>query len=331
MFKDFLKKLYSVSYTGSSTEVPKKIIKLLGIKIEFVDSKASFKQQVACSNNNSVTLFYSMLKNLNEDDLFCIKYTDMIFILSKGCEILEYKFFMDYVIPSGFASHLFEIIKLDRSSFLYKSHIDRIKNGEFLWKYVDRKYFIGHSFLSHKDGNIYIHNSHVKESQMAESEAKLRHVPLDTKRLYIPGKTVSDYLKNKPYSEKKTIIEQLIEYVFSEYKDQNNPDKISGKLFDCHLDNFIYSKNRSFHFVDFDLESRESLDKNYCIYYMLFYYNKKLYNEMLEKYNLEDKHSFYQDHFSVYKQEQKQNFKPTNEHKELRKKYFTSIGFESEL
>lgn len=110
-------------------------------------------------------ILYSYLQNCADDDLFCLRTGNVIYILSKGCLKLDFKFLQNYIISPGFKLNILEIIKLDKDSILYKEHYERIQNLEFLWKYIERYYYIGHSFIS-EDKNtkeIYINNSYIKE------------------------------------------------------------------------------------------------------------------------------------------------------------------------
>lgn len=319
-----LNKIFSIEKSGS-----RKIIKIFGLKIKLLDLKPEIYTLSATSNKNTLALLYNQLNFASDDDLFCLKSGNLLFIIHKGCLNLDYKFFKDYVLPSGFQHNFIELIKLDKASVLYKEHIPRVTLGEFLWKYVERYYFIAHSFISMDgEGNVFINSSYVPEENQVKSSFKIQHVPLVSKRKYINGITVAQYLEGKTLDEKFVIVDKLLNYLFSTYKDQLDPDKISGNLFDCHLNNFLIGEDGQFHFIDFDLKCTEALDKGYCIYFMLYKYNIDLYKRMLDAYGLEDKNAYYANNFSIYKQPSVQNGKSiiTKEHVELQKKYFGDLG-----
>lgn len=325
MLNKLLDAIYNRKIDGART-----IITVLGIKFKFYDIKKELCYEGFNLNKNTVQVLYSHLQNASEEDLFCLRTHNIIFIMQKGCTNLDYKFFQDYIIQQGLRRNILEFIKLDRESILYKEHICRVVNGEFLWKYVERYYYISHSFISEdaKTGEVYINSSYVKEKDMIKSEYKIQHVPRISKRKYIKGITVGDYIQNKSKVEKFLIVDKLLNYIFSTYRAKEDSIKVSGELFDCHLQNFLIAEDGQFHFVDFDLKCTESLDRGYCIYFMLYKYDLELYKKMLKKYQLPDKHKYYENNFSIYKQPLKQNGKNvvTYEHKKLQRKYFSDEG-----
>lgn len=92
--------------------------------------------------------------------------------------------------------------------------------------------------------------------------------------------------------------------------------------------NFIIGEDSQFHFIDFDLKCTESIDRNYCIYFMLYNYDIDLYKKMLSKYGYNDRHKYYEKNFSIYRQPPIQNGKSiiTQHHKRLQQKYFSDEG-----
>ena len=326
MIRNFLDCIFSID--NQKGEDARKVITLLGIKVKLKDLKTDIYRRTVILNRNTLQILYNQLPLSAEDDLFCLRAKDIIFIFNKGVLNLDYRFFQDYVVLYGFSTDILELIKLEKTSVLYKEHIDRLKNGEFCWKYVDRNYYIGHAFISQQDGDIYIHSSYVKEKDMPCNESAIRHVPAETKRKYIKGVTVGDYLKNKPEDFKVNVILKLLDYVFKTYADGNNREKVSGRLLDCHLYNFILGDDGKFYFVDFDLESTKSLDRAYCIFFMLYYYDSKLYKLILEKFGYQDKHNYYEKHFVKPKNNPKIKTKlvQSEEHRKLLQKFFTDSG-----
>lgn len=326
MIRKFLDSVFSVKRLDGQSS--RKVLTLLGVKIKFYDPKIDLYRRNVIQNRNNLLLLFNQLAYADEKDLFCIRGNNIIFIFNKGVLKLDYKFFQDYVVLFGFSNELYELIKPDKNSLLYKEHIARLKKGEFCWKYVDRTYYIGHSFISCEGNDIYINSSYVKEKDMPCNESAIRHVPAETKRKYIKGVTVGDYLKNKPEDFKVNVILKLLDYVFKTYADGNNREKVSGRLLDCHLYNFILGDDGKFYFVDFDLESTKSLDRAYCIFFMLYYYDSKLYKLILEKFGYQDKHHYYEKHFVKPKNNPKIKTKlvQSEEHRKLLQKYFTDSG-----
>ena len=317
--------VYSKKIDGART-----VITVLGIKLKLYDLRYELSYESYNLNKNTIQVLYAHLQSSNEDDLFCLKTHYLTFVLHKNCLKLDYKFFQDYIIQQGLSRNILEFIKLDKASILYQEHINRVQNGEFLWKYVERYYYISHSFISEdkKTGDIYINSSYVKEKDMVKSEYKIRHIPRISKRKYMRGITVGDYISDKSKVEKFLIVDKLLNYIFTTYRAKDDPEKVSGDLFDCHMNNFIIGEDGMFHFVDFDLKCTENLDRGYCIYFMLYKYDLELYKRMLKRYRLPDRHKYYENNFSIYKQPMKQNGKNivTYEHKKLHRKYFTDEG-----
>ena len=308
----------------------KKVITVLGIKFKTHDVRGILQRWGGCLNKNTVQVLYKNLRDSSDEDLYCLRAYNLTFVLHKGCLNLDYNFFQDYIVTFGYSGNLLELIKLDKTSFLYREHIDRVNNGEFLWKYTERDFYIAHSFVS-KDkvsGKIYIHSSYVKETNLAKNTGKIRHVPQMSKRRYIRGITAGDYIKSRPFEEQVVIADKLLNYIFSTFQAEDDPAKVSGSLLDCHLYNFVIGTDGLFYFVDFDLKCTESLDRNYCIYFMLYGYNRELYRKILEMYGYEDRHKYYEKEFSIFKQPENRSVRrtATSEHRELYQKYFGDCG-----
>lgn len=326
MSRNFLDWIFSInSDIGDSS---RKVITFLGLKIKLYDMKRELLRRTVVANRNTLFLLYNQLPIANEEDLFYLRTKDIIFIFNKGVLNLDYNFFQDYVALFGFSNNILELIKLEKTSALYQEHINRIKNGEFLWKYVNRNFYIGHSYISCDNGEIFIHSSYVKENNVREDSSNIRHVLRESKRKYIKGITVGDYLKNKPLEFQIEVVSKLLNYVFETFSDDKNPENVSGKLLDCHLYNFILGADGKFYFVDFDLESRQSLDRGYIIFFMLYYYNQELYQTLLQKFGYEDKHGYYQKNFVKPKNKSvpDKHFVASEEHRKLLQKYFTDAG-----
>ena len=131
------------SIYNQNGEDTRKVVKLLGIKMKFKNLKAEMALQAETINKNTVNLLYHcILKHAQEEELFCLRAKDILFILHKNAGLLDYNFFKDYMIPFGYGGNVFELTELDKSSILYNEHINRVKNGEFLeWAEFNGNYY----------------------------------------------------------------------------------------------------------------------------------------------------------------------------------------------
>ena len=150
------------------------VITILGLKFKLYNLRKELCNESFSLNKNTIQMLYGYLYNSHEDDLFCLKTGSIIFIIHKDCLKLDYSFFQNYILPQSNSSSILELLKLDKDSVLYKEHITRVNDGEFLWKYVERYYYISHSFISQdkESGDIYINSSFVPEKDMVKSEYK---------------------------------------------------------------------------------------------------------------------------------------------------------------
>lgn len=330
--KKIAEKLFSVKIEKMPNRLSRKVITILGIKIKINNVKENdireiSNERVFIINRNTVKLALLSLKNIKDDSLLCLKGEEIIFIFHKNSLCVDNKFFIDFLTNHVKKFTLLELSELEKNSVLYKEHITRVKNNEFCWKYVNRGYFISETYLSYKNSNIYINSSYIDETENYENGVNAHFVRLQSSRKYVEGVTVADYMKTKNEEEQLQIFDKLYDYVCTTYSDEEYPNKISKKLSDCHLYNFIIDSKGAFHFIDFDMESSESLDKEYCIFRMLYYDFNNLYKIVLKKYGLEDKHKLYEE----FNQEKIPCREMTDteifKHDKLCKKYFSELSF----
>ena len=315
-----LDKIFSVEYCKTNY-FTSKIINLFGIKLKFKKiNKFDIEQIIINSSILKAVNFLFCLSNSAEDDLFSISNEAICIIVHKNCIQADIKFIIDFII-NAFWGNLFIINKLNKDSFLYKEHIERVKNNEYIWKYADRKYLIAYTYLK-KDSEtneFTIIKSSIPESQYAENNTKLQYLTDTIQHKFIEGITLKEYFDKQNFKKQIEIADKVLNWLFTEFKSENNPLKVSGKVFDCHLCNIILGADSKLHFIDFDVIYLEDLERSFCIYKMFFDYNEKVYYEMLKRYKCKDKHKLYSKMFEL------PVFDDNNLsecHKELVKKYF---------
>ena len=242
-------------------------LKILGIKISF--KKLNFKKLVYRQNCNLISIVFNNIKLADSKDLFCLRNDKICFIFNKNITAFGYKNFCDYVMN---CMHLLRIpltySMLDYDSEMYKEHAERLANNEFLWKYVHCNGKFLHKYLSIDENNqIFVHEQLMDESFAKNPNNGVAFIPKNSKRPFIKGNTVRQYLENESIDTKKEILVKLLDYVFEKYAVGNG--MISGTLYDCHWGNFIIDENKNFYFIDDELVSPKPLKKEYVIKYLL--------------------------------------------------------------
>ena len=232
-------------------------------------------------NASIVNQLIFCLRMANSDDLFCLKNDLVCFIFCKDSLKFGEKNLSDYICKS-FAplKHILQFSILDKNSEIYKKHIVRISNKEFLWKYIQRYGYELQKFLYFDENNeVYIDGSIIKEADSTCSESNMIINNNIEKRKFIEGITVDDYLQGKTHQEKVDMLVKMTKFFFDKYTVED--DKIDGLLWDFHWNNVIIDKEGKFHFIDNDFVSRIPLDKKRLLNYMLnFTYDKKLQEDV---------------------------------------------------
>lgn len=232
-------------------------------------------------NANLIYTPYHFLLTAHDEDLFCLRHCTVCFIFNKKVLDFGYKNFRDYILNGHCAcSDVLEFSELDKTSVLYKEHQLRLKNNEFLWKYRDTGFII-HQFLSFDEKGFYVHDT-ILEADNQTASFGCDNIVFHAKnscRPFYNGVTVKEYLEDKDYNTQKIILIKLIEHIFKDYTIENGA--IDGKLFDCHLGNFIYDDYKQFHLIDDDLISKTPLNKDYIIKRLLDNKATQMTNELL--------------------------------------------------
>lgn len=318
-------KIFSIKSYRANNFLTHKVITFLGIKLKFrrINKKDI---ELICQNSSAIKNIYylfliNVLSNSSEDELYCLRNRYLCYILHKNCLKTDLKFLIDF-LSNNFSSAILNFTKLNKNSDLYKEHIIRVQNNEFLWKYSDKIFIISHTYVS-KDAetnNTYMNLSYIKEKEYINNNSKLKNPMINTKRKIIEGITLKEYFDSLPYEEKVKEADKVLNWLFTQCKSETDPKKVSGKFFDCHLFNIILGSDSQLHFIDYDLICNENIERGFCIYKMFFFYNKKLYYEMLRRYKCKDKHNFYIKYYEIPVIEPELF---SMEHKSLLKKYFT--------
>lgn len=313
-------KLFSISYKDVYP-YRKTIIKICGLKFSYKYRPKNMSpmllndetsQEAIKINHNLIYFVLNEVKNGGEKDLFCLRNNNVCYIFNK--KILDWGIdnFKDFIFNSMWV--LQKVLKFDilnSDTALYKEHIERAKeNNEFLWKYNNISTTILHKFLSSDiEGNIYVNEKILYNVCIKIDKSKPHFEAKNSRRLFIEGTDLATYIYRQPrtYEEQKAVFIGLIEYIFAEY---GLPDgKISNKVYDCHLSNFIIDKYGKFHFIDDEYVSDKPVEKIYIIRQLLKdCKDTRLSNEVLQYFNFPP--------VEVKKQEE------INHLEQLRKKYF---------
>jgi len=298
---NLLKFIFSIEKINKPNKLPFVVYTIFGIKFKFIRIKENdLRNIVKCSqvNRTIVNLLHLCLQNAKDDDLFFLRNDKISFVISKKVLNLDFEFYRRFINSPNNA--IMELTILNKASSFYQEHMNGYKNNEFLWKYQDRGHIITKTALSYENNELYISTSCIEQSEKIKDTSKMHFSTKSVKRKYIEGEIVLKYILDYDFETRCKIIKRLLNYIFNELKDENNPKKVSGTYCDCHLGNFIVDKNEQFHFIDFDFECDESIDRNYCIYYMLYDYDKNIYKKMLEEFNFKDEHKYYKKLHSNY-------------------------------
>ena len=85
----------------------------------------------------------------------------------------------------------------------------------------------------------------------------------DSKRLFIPGTSIRQYLLKESKEKKIQTLIKLIDWITETYSLENG--MISGTMLDCTCNNFIIDRSGNFHFIDDEYISLKPITKEYAI------------------------------------------------------------------
>ena len=247
----------------------KKTIKFLGLSISYdapqmSDVFAEFENKFRHQNANTIFMLYNIfLKNASSDDLFCLRNNEGCFIFNNKVLDFGYKNFRDIILNCYLAKcDALELSNLDKESVLYKEHIVRLNNNEFLWKYRNIG-FVQHQFLSYDENGYYVNETIIGDKTTYDVKNNCYFQAKTQKRQFYDGVTLGEYLDNKSYDEQKEILIKLAEHIFATYSVEKG--MISGKLYDCYEMNFICGKDGKFYFIDDNYISKNPISKEYVL------------------------------------------------------------------
>lgn len=316
-------KIFNITTKKYNNLYNRKIINIFGIKISYLKEKNG-NQINKCKekiperliykfNCNMVNIVFSIISNADLNDLYCMRNNTVCYIFNKNVLKFGYNNFCDFILNSRYSlKTLLSFEKLDNNSNMYKEHISRAKNNEFLWKYMIRNTIL-HKFISFDEKNQIFINEKILFDEYYEDEnnKSLLFRAKNSKRLFIQGTAVKNYLEDKPTDIKIQVIIKLIDYIFQTYGVGEN--MIDGSLYDCHLNNFIIDSKQNFHFIDDEYISPKPVSKEHVIQYILKYYNNnEVAREIYQHYGLKIKN----------KNPQTNSVSCTDELKKMKMEYF---------
>ena len=224
--------------------------------------------------NNFIFLLSQIFNDADNQTLYTynkknIK-NEVIYIFTKKFFNLDYDFICNFLNQDNNPSIIYELTILDENSVLYKENIDYFNNKTYCIKYSYRdKYYVKQSIYD-KNGEIYIKKIIPEGIKHPETESFKYN---ETDRKYIKGISAFDYMLSMSLEEKKQFLTKFYEYIFNNYL--NKEGFVSGELWDCHLRNFIYYKEK-FYPIDTEIVYKKNFEKNTFIFRSLMTVNSDL-------------------------------------------------------
>lgn len=264
----------------------------MGIKIKIKNPQvADIEIPYRNINKNFLHLIFIKIKDFEENDLFILKNDYVCFIFCKKILKFGLKNAENYILNCfGSMYTILDFDKIDKSSVLYKEHVEMFKDGVFLWKYTNRDYLIKFNFLSIENNKIYVNEKILDEKFLDTHYLNVYFKVQNKKVLYSYSPTVREYIKSLDFEERKNIIIKLLTFLFEKYSYVRG--LCDGEIFDCNLCNFLINERNEFEFIDDDYVSRRNISYEYIIYYMLKNYEDKLYDEVMKYFGLKDKYRY---------------------------------------
>ena len=216
------------------------------------------------TNKTIIAQCIEILKQAKTQDLFCLKNHHVCYIFNNQVLVWGEEYFKAFLLEC-FCSlqEVFLFEKLEPDSALYREHIDRAEQKEFLWKYSNKGIII-HKFLSFdKDGVVYVNDKILDDSFTLRDRNKPYFVVENTRRPFIAGVSVFQKLQTLNLEEKKKLYIDLFQYIFDTYTLPSG--LLDPKLYDCHTANFVLDTQGNFHFVDSDYLAPQPIKKKDAI------------------------------------------------------------------
>lgn len=292
-------RLFSIKHKNSGG-VEKKIITLFGLKISYKRKWKMLKNLVRyVYDNNSIVKNNRNLCNLllfaslRDNDLLYIKTSLTLIIFTKSALNAEAEFVRDFLFRHAATVLFFNFGVLSKKSPLYKAHEHSFDNGEIICKYVNRWGCIAKTVISQDSQGCLFYEQNYIGRRYYSSEFSI--VFNDTpKRKIIDGVSLGDFFESiDNENDRKRFLHKFFDWLFETYSVPEDKDKVLGKLWDCHLWNFVIN-DEGIHFIDEDLVSAENLDKNYCLWRGCSSVLSPLYPYFAEYYGYENKAKDYE-------------------------------------
>ena len=268
-----MSKFFSVT-SKDAYPYKKRIVKICGLKFSYKYRSQNgpslledeLSKTAITINHNLFFYVIDYMQRHEGNDLYCLKNRSICYIFNKKVLDWGIENFKDFFCNSIWSLQWgLKFSILQQNSELYKEHIKRAENGEFLWKYTDKK-IITHKFLSFgADNKVYVNEAIIDESCVPNNTSIPYFKAKNSRRLFVEGVDLSKYIYRQSHTneEKKAILIKLIEFIFTQYTLPSG--KIDNTLYDCHLSNFVIDNEGNFHFIDDEFVSPEPLEKKYIV------------------------------------------------------------------
>lgn len=229
-------------------------------------------------NKNLITeLFFAV----GQDGLYYIQSSGSLFIFKRGSLLNNYDFlsiFMNSHVCNGLE---WKFSRLDETSILYKEHYEAFNNDAILYKYISHIGLISRTIISQdkKTKKMFMQCDILGLDNYKPSKGNMLLYQNQPKREIYEGVTLGSYIKDKTSIEEIATYRYVLDYLFSHYT--VSPNKVSGKLLDCHAGNIIINSYGIFP-IDQEIIYKEDIEKNMLVYRLCSH----LYDHFVKYYNL---------------------------------------------
>ena len=253
---------------NDSGEIAKKSMTLFGIKISYKNTWKTLKNlantirgRTEYLNDNMLNLVFML--SAKDTDLLYVKTDVSLIIFVKRALKTDSDFVRDFLFRHGGGRPL-SFGMLSSKSDLYERHRKFFTNGKIICKYADKGGVVAKTVISQdQQGNLwYEQESLGAEICAADNVFVYNH----SKRKVMDGVAVGDIVAAMSEDDKKRFLRDFFDWMFAKYQSKQDKDRVSPKMFDCYLFNFIYN-SEGFHLIDEEVELHEDVEKNWCLWY----------------------------------------------------------------